>query len=954
MQVHATRKLSATLESWASLAHPVSWSLALLSALLCGVPLTASAQTSSTVQFDVGQVEVWRHDSTAYLRVGRLGVMTNAAEVDYRTEPGTAQPGVDYIPVSGRLRFDPSQGDNFWVIAKVQLLTNSPPGGDKVFRVVLSAPSAGLALGLVKEVTVRILNDGVGFALEPRFGADGVFNLPEPAGDALVDVVILGDTGTRPVSVAYRTESVSATPGGDYTSERGTLTFSAGETRKTIAIPITNDSLYESSGTYFGGVESFRLRLENPEGGLPLSRPREVEIGILDNDLGYVVGGINHNAVLLVEEKAGTVTVSVNRQGDFGVPSSVHYVVATDSKSWGQGRAVAGVDFLYTDGTLIFGPNVTNQTFTITLLDDSLIEGEKDFFIRLYEGAGGVLIATPEVRVIIQDSEQNLVRVDPDFRPDWPLNPLTTAVAPNGKVLLVTPTDRLTGEDGFLVLRLLPDGRVDPTWQAPTIRGFVNSLVVEPTGQVLFAGGAENLSEQWGNPAAPHPEFTVNGVACRHLARLREDGSLDTDLAVELPAGTSICKVARQTDGKILVALRSQQGDELFRLHSTGAVDNTFETFLLGSAGILTIYPAPGGGIYLGGYGSFIRLNSDGRPDAGFQPPEGFYDLHAMQPDGRLLVRVQGKDGSYLARLTADGRLDSTFTPRAIPSGGLIVLPAMDGKIWILQPGLSEFPRFELRRKNANGADDPTWPPASISGVIRECGPWPTLFSPPDGSLLLVRFQGGPINGQPRARLARLLVDAPLPRFELDAASVIVPENGGKVRINLVLCGVPTESTTVAWHTEGGTAQPGVDYVPADGSLTFGVNESSATLEIELIDNVFPDLDRTLCLRLQGPPPERNEYPLVELTIANDDVGFPPAGIQCFPNGRVLLRATGCTANSPYGFSVYAYLQTSGNLRDWSEPDLGGDSTILSVDHPETIDRSAPTQSARFFRLQRW
>jgi hypothetical protein len=53
----------------------------------------------------------------------------------------------------------------------------------------------------------------------------------------------------------------------------------------------------------------------------------------------------------------------------------------------------------------------------------------------------------------------------------------------------------------------------------------------------------------------------------------------------------------------------------------------------------------------------------------------------------------------------------------------------------------------------------------------------------PDGNLLLAQINQGLVNGQPRAGLARLLVNAPLQRFEVDPASARVPENGGKVPI---------------------------------------------------------------------------------------------------------------------------------------------------------------------------
>ena len=91
-----------------------------------------------------------------------------------------------------------------------------------------------------------------------------------------------------------------------------------------------------------------------PIGGLPPSRPQEVGIHIVDNAPGYLVVGINDNSRLFFDERNGNVTI------------------------------------------------------TVTLLDDSLIEGDETFLIGLNEPTGGVPIATRGVQVVIQDSERNL------------------------------------------------------------------------------------------------------------------------------------------------------------------------------------------------------------------------------------------------------------------------------------------------------------------------------------------------------------------------------------------------------------------------------------------------------------------------------------------------------------------------------------------------------------------
>ena len=61
------------------------------------------------------------------------------------------------------------------------------------------------------------------------------------------------------VTVDYATSDGTAVAGADYTATSGTLTFAAGETSKTVNVPIIDDSHDE-------GAETFTLRLSNPAG----------------------------------------------------------------------------------------------------------------------------------------------------------------------------------------------------------------------------------------------------------------------------------------------------------------------------------------------------------------------------------------------------------------------------------------------------------------------------------------------------------------------------------------------------------------------------------------------------------------------------------------------------------------------------------------------------------------
>ena len=79
--------------------------------------------------------------------------------------------------------------------------------------------------------------------------------------DASLDfAVALGKAQTEAVTVDYATSDGTATAGTDYTAQSGTLTFSPGETAKTISVPIANDSVDDDR-------ETVTLTLSNPSTG---------------------------------------------------------------------------------------------------------------------------------------------------------------------------------------------------------------------------------------------------------------------------------------------------------------------------------------------------------------------------------------------------------------------------------------------------------------------------------------------------------------------------------------------------------------------------------------------------------------------------------------------------------------------------------------------------------------
>ncbi len=112
--------------------------------------------------------------------------------------------------------------------------------------------------------------DASGFILSA-----GNVTVDEGAGTAVFTVNLSPAPGSgQSVVVSYQTQNGSAVAGSDYTTTAGTLTYTQGQTQKTVSVPITDDATAE-------GTESFSLQLSSA-----VTNAVSATASILDNDGG--------------------------------------------------------------------------------------------------------------------------------------------------------------------------------------------------------------------------------------------------------------------------------------------------------------------------------------------------------------------------------------------------------------------------------------------------------------------------------------------------------------------------------------------------------------------------------------------------------------------------------------------------------------------------------------------
>ncbi len=187
--------------------------------------------------------------TSAVFTVRLTGSNTQPVSVGWYTSDSSALAGFDYLGTNGVLLFAPGETNK---TARVTVLGDTLNEGNETFFVNLVSPiNATLS---DSQGFGTILNDD---ALPSLSVSDAGMVERNVGVSNLVFVVSLDVLSGRSVSVNYATANGTATSGGDYGVASGTLNFAAGETSKTVVVPVYGDTQVESNETFF-------VNLSNP------------------------------------------------------------------------------------------------------------------------------------------------------------------------------------------------------------------------------------------------------------------------------------------------------------------------------------------------------------------------------------------------------------------------------------------------------------------------------------------------------------------------------------------------------------------------------------------------------------------------------------------------------------------------------------------------------------------
>jgi uncharacterized delta-60 repeat protein len=547
------------------------------------------------------------------------------------------------------------------------------------------------------------------------------------------------------------------------------------------AILVQPDGKIVIGGAFITSGNASRIRRLNSDGSLDTAFAANVGSGAGGGAVNTLALDAN-GGILLGGQFTSLNGAAVNRLARLNADGTPDGIFNTAN---GANSAIESL-VVQPDGKILLGGQFTSLNgAAVNRLARLEASGAVDSAFNTGTGASGIvykIALQPDGRILIGGAFQtfngtvriNVARINADGTLDQNFSSPFQAgeSAPVNTIALQLTGEALIGGDFFTVggsfrtalAQVDVTGALDADF-LPVIGevGRTDSLLVQTDGKILVSGVFLGVNDRIG----------------RRIARLNEDGTLDTAFNAGAGANGNITAAALQADGKILIGglfttFDGTARNRLARLNADGSLDPGFTTTVNSTP--TEIIVQPDGKILV--VGSFtgvnndlsrryiVRLNADGAIDASFAANSinNAIETAARQADGKIVIsgffsQINGAAANRFARLNADGSLDSSFNigGGATQNAGSLLILA-NGKI-LAAGGFSQIngiSRPQIARLNEDGSVDAGFSPGTGPNSTVEA-----IAEQADGRILI----GGAFtsyNGVTRFRIARLNADGSL------------------------------------------------------------------------------------------------------------------------------------------------------------------------------------------------
>ena len=859
----------------------------------------------------------------AQVSVARLGGTSGVLRITLSTTNGTASSGVNYTAVTTNLVWNDGS-PNIVQTVNIPIHDTGNQSSNLTVKLVLSNAILGTTnypnYGAFTNALITITNTDLPGTVQ--FTASS-YNVNENGGSAIVPIVRTGGSSGS-LSVQFYTVNGTAQNGINYQGTTNTVIFAQGQLETNIVIGISN----QFSPTGLG----FYVAIANAAPTNALGSPNFAEVTINGSDSlneppGYpdttyspslsgpvLALALQTNGLLLAGGEF-TNADGLPRQyiARFNTNGSLDTTFSSYLPSSGASAPVQCIA-IQTNGFILVGGQFTNfEGQTEGYMSRLNANGSLDGGFSPGTGANNPVYAIAQTfvqgqsRILVggafttfnKNPAVSIVQlldaggVDSTFNASANATVYAIAVQPNGQILIGGDFTNVDGLTVNHIARLNPDGSVDYGFTNAIsnplggANGSVRVITLQPDGRILIGG-----------------YFTsVDGVPCNYIARLDSDGSLDSSFINALSnsalgASAPVSTIAVQSDSRIVVGglfteFNGVTRNRITRLNPDGTTDLTIN-FGAGADGIVAAAVIQNdGNIDLGGgfqnynniphpylvriYGrSTVGSGSFGFSVAGEQVPENapFAQVTILRYGGTAGTNADGSGNVYVNLITLTNSGTAVPGVNYSPVSTTVAFPPGEIQETVQVPILNE--------------------------AVESPAQWtvPLVLTNPVPSSL-------PINSAQNTNTLTILNTSSFISFSTTAYSIADNVPQGYASIGLTLQGYPSNTASVVFSTTGGTAAPGIQYLPVGPTnIVFYPGVTNVYVPVPVIYNTDYFGSQTVTMTLSNASSAYLIAPTNATLTIDDTLNVA---------GQISFSSSNYTANVSSGQAVLTVLYTNGN-----------------------------------------
>ncbi|KJV05406.1 Calx-beta domain-containing protein [Methylocucumis oryzae] len=310
---------------------------------------------------------------------------TSVVSMAYATQDDSAKAGADYVAQSGVIHFTPGETAK---TVTVFLNNDTVTESDESFNMVLSELS-GVTMLDNTGTAIIAANDSSAVTKSTI----SVESITVDEGDIYATFVArLDQPNNATITVNYTTTNGTAIFNNDAIAENSQLVFLPGETVKTIAIKLIDDTTVEA-------IESFNLPLFSPSANVTIAKPVAIAT-IIDNDAVSGTPVLSFSDTV-IDETTSLIYVNASLDKPSTATVSADFIL--------QNATADNGDYFSYPSVIAFKPGEVVKRVAIGINNDSLAEATEVFTIAVTNVTGASLNANGLTPIAIYDNDKTPV-----------------------------------------------------------------------------------------------------------------------------------------------------------------------------------------------------------------------------------------------------------------------------------------------------------------------------------------------------------------------------------------------------------------------------------------------------------------------------------------------------------------------------------------------------------------